>query len=153
MRRKTVRWALMALTVAVAGLARGQAAEDDKALKEDLRNLQGKWEHTFTAEEVKGVLNFPVGMRKLHEVRGNSERVTRYAPDGTAFRVNVVDFRLERRGEERVLFWFNGKVTEGDGAGELFQDGSFVYRLEGDRWTETLPDGETIVWKRVKDKK
>jgi hypothetical protein len=143
----------MVLTVAVAGLARGQSAEDDKALKEDLRNLQGKWEHTFTAEEVKGLLNFPVGMRKFHEVRGNSERVTWYAPDGTAVRVNVVDFRLERRGEERVLSWFNGKVTEGDGAGELFQDGSSVYRLEGDRWTETLPDGQTIVWKRVKDKK
>ena len=154
MRTKAVWWMLLAVTLAAAGLARGQSADDDKALKEDLRNLQGKWEHTFTADEVKGLLaGFPVGARKVHEVRGNTERVTWYAPDGTAVRVNVVDLRLERRGEDRVCSWFNGKITEGDGAGEAFQDGSFVYRLEGDSWTETLPDGGSIVWKRLKDKK
>jgi hypothetical protein len=83
--------------------------------------------------------------------------------DGKIFAVNVVDFKLEKRrpwwtsnweGAEQVFIWSNGKVTEGEYKGKPFADGSCVYKLEGDEWTEFLPnDLGKVVWKRVKEKK
>jgi hypothetical protein len=123
-------------------------SDDDKALKEDLRHLQGKWEYTFKEGEVNA------GIRKVKEIKDNKETVTWYLPDGKVFAVNVVDFKLEKKGDDRVFSWSNGKVVEGENKGAPFEDCSCVYKLEGDEWTEYLPnDLGKVVWKSVKEKK
>jgi hypothetical protein len=123
-------------------------SDDERVLKEDLRHLQGKWEHTFKEGEPNA------GIRKRIEIENNKQTVTWYLPDGHVFAVNVVDFKLEMKGKRRVFSWFNGKVVEGVYKGQPFQDGSCVYELPGDEWTETLPFGDAkIVWKRIKEKK
>ncbi len=123
-------------------------SEDDKALKEDLRNLQGKWEHTFKDGEGNA------HVRKVKEIKDNKETVTWYLPDGQVFAVNEVEFKLEMKGKLRIFSWTNGKIVEGEHKGETFADGSFIYKLDGDEWAEELRIGdEKIVWKRVKEKK
>lgn len=107
-------------------------SNNDAALKEDLRGLQGKWEYTFKEGEVNA------GIRKVHEIEGTKDTVTWYLMDGRIFAVNVVDFKLELRRPwlttsweraERVFVWSNGKVTEGQFKGRPFADGSCVYKL------------------------
>jgi hypothetical protein len=127
----------------------GLVRADDKpagadALKEDLRNLQGKWEYTFKDQDGQVIL------RKVKEVKDNTERVTWYAPDGTVRAVNTVEFKLEARGKDRVFSYFNGKVVEGPAKGQPFQGGSFSYALDGDTWTEIDESGVRYAWKRVK---
>jgi hypothetical protein len=110
--------------------------------------LQGKWEHTFKEGEPNA------GIRKVIEIENDKQTVTWYLPDGEVFAVNVVDFKLEMKGKLRIFSWFNGKIVEGPYKGRPFQDGSCVYTLGVDEWTEVLPFGDTkIVWKRVKAKK
>jgi hypothetical protein len=139
---------LLPLLVLSAPAREEKQSDDEKALKEDLRKLQGKWEHTFKEGEVNA------GIRKVKEIKDNKETVTWYLPDGKIFAVNVVDFKLEMKGEHHIFSWSNGKVVEGEYKGQPFQDGSCVYKLDGDEWTEMLPDGDgIIVWKRVKEKK
>jgi hypothetical protein len=130
-------------------------SNNDASLKEDLRRLQGKWEYTFKEGEVNA------GIRKVHEIEGTKDTVTWYLMDGRIFAVNVGDFKLDWRRPwfttsweraERVFVWSNGKVTEGQYKGAPFADGWCVYKLEGDEWTEYLPDGlGKVVWKRVKE--
>ena len=144
MRQRIVWCVLVTLALGVAGQVLARQSEDDKALKEDLKKLQGKWEYTFDAGDLKG-------LRKVKEIKGNTERVSWYTPDGKLFCVNKVEFKLQKQGDDRVFSWFNGTVTEGEGKGTAFADGSFVYRLEGDRWIESGSDGQAREWKRVKD--
>lgn len=130
------------------GLIGSGAADDPKdggALKEDLRKLEGKWEHTFKDKDGKALV------RKVKEVKGNTEKVTWYLPDGTVHMVNTVDFKLEMRGKDKVFSYFNGKVVEGPAKGQEFQSGSFVYTLDGDTWTEVTETGEKFPWRRVKE--
>src|SRR5262249_906040 len=91
-------------------------------------------------------------VRKVKEVKDNTERVTWYGPDGAVLLVNTVDFKLERKGKDREFSYFNGKVVEGPDKGRPFESGSFIYTLEGDAWTGVEKWGEKFAWKRVKDK-
>jgi hypothetical protein len=128
--------------------ARGGNADDEKALKEDLRKLQGKWEHNFKNDKVNA------NIRKVKEIKGNKESVTWYDPDGKIVAANKADFKLEIKGKQRVFSWSNGKIVDSEYRERPFQDGSFVYKLEGDKWIEMLPAGKgQIVWRRVKEKK
>jgi hypothetical protein len=139
---------LLPLLVLPAPAREEKQSDDEKALKEDLRNLQGKWEYTFKEGEANA------GIRKVKEIKDNKETVTWYNPEGKVFLVNEVDFKLERKGKLRIFSWSNGKVVEGELKGSPFEDGSFLYELEGDEWRELLPVGDgKIVWKRVKEKK
>jgi hypothetical protein len=139
---------LLPLLVVPAPARDEKESDAEKALKEDLRKLQGKWEYTFKEGEANA------GIHKVKEIKDNKETVTWYDPDGKVLLVNEVDFKLERKGKLRIFSWSNGKVVEGELKGATFEDGSFVYELDGDDWTEMLPVGDAkIVWKRVKEKK
>ncbi len=141
---------LVALVVILLGLVPGRIwADEDKDLKEDLRKLQGKWEYTFKDEQGKAVV------RKVKEIKDEKETVTWYLPDGKVYQVNRVDIKLEKKGKDRILTYSNWKFLEGPDKGrEIEGKGSFVYKLDGDTWTEILETGEgEIQWKRVKEKK
>jgi len=112
-------------------------------LMEDLRNLQGMWEHTFKDRDGNPV-------RKVKDLKANTERVTWYAADGAILLVNTVEFRLGMKGNEKVFTYFNGMVVDGPPKGTPFESGSYSYTLEGDEWTEIMTSGEKFVWKRVK---
>jgi hypothetical protein len=66
-----------------------------------------------------------------------------------------VDIKLEKKGKDRIFTYTNWKFLEGPNKGaELEGKGSFVYKLDGDTWTEILETGQgEIQWKRVKEKK
>ena len=111
----------------------------------DLARLAGTWESTYRDP------NGQVTMYKVKQIVGTTETVTWYRPDGTAFRVNRVQFELEQRGPDRVFRYFNGWATDGfGGAGQPFPSGEYVYMLDGDMWTEYEPTGGVIVWTRRK---
>lgn len=154
MKGKIFSGRLLALVVIFLGLAQGKIwAEEDKDLKEDLRKLQGKWEHTFTVKGEQG----EVEIRKVKEIKDEKETVTWYLPGGKVYQVNQVDIKLEKKGKDRIFTYTNWKFLEGPNKGmELEGKGSFVYKLDGDTWTEVVEtdEGKTeIQWKRVKEKK
>jgi len=107
----------------------------------DLERLAGGWECTFRDPAGR------VTMRKVKLIVGTTETATWYRPDGTVFRVNRVEFRLEARGRAPVFRYFNGWVVDGPGAGQPFPGGEYEYTLDGDTWTEFDPGGP-IVWTR-----
>jgi len=107
----------------------------------DLERLAGTWECTF--RDPTGRVN----MHKVKQIAGTTETATWYRPDGTAFRTNRVEFRLDVRGSNKVFRYFNGWVMDGPGPGQPFPSGEYVYTLEGDTWTEFDPGGP-IVWTR-----
>jgi hypothetical protein len=108
----------------------------------ELERLAGTWESTFRDPTGR------VTMYKVKEIRGTTETVTWYRPDGSVFQVNRVEFRLEERGPNKVFRYFNGWVTHGPGPGQPFPPGEYLYTLEGDAWTEYEPSGGVIVWTR-----
>lgn len=125
-----------------------KTSDGNQGLKEDLRKLQGKWEHTFKGEGVNP------GIRKVKEIKGNKEIVTWYGADGKIVAANTADIKLEMKGKDRILVWSNGKIVDGQYKERTFKDGSFVYKFEGDDWVEMLPrGGGKIVWKRLKEEK
>jgi hypothetical protein len=126
------------------GAVRAGEPNDERALKADLGKLEGKWEFTFTDKDGKVVV------RKVKEIKSNNEKVTWYLPDNTIYAVNTVEFRLEAKGKDKMYRYFNGKVVDGPAKGEKFPDGSFLYSLDGDTWTEITDSGEKFAWKRVK---
>jgi hypothetical protein len=107
----------------------------------DLDRLAGEWESTFHDPTGR------VTMRKVKQIRGNTETATWYRPDGSVFRANRVELRLDTRGGDKVFRYFNGVVLVGPDAGQPFPSGEYVYTLEGDTWTEFDPGG-LIVWTR-----
>lgn len=107
----------------------------------DLERLAGEWECTFRDPTGR------VTMHKVKQVRGTTETATWYRPDGSVFRANRVEFRLDVRGGDKVFRYFNGVVLVGPDAGQPFPSGEYVYTLEGDTWTEFDPGG-LIVWTR-----
>jgi hypothetical protein len=154
MKGKIFSGGLLALIVILLGLAQGKTwAEEDKDLKEDLRKLQGKWEHTFT---VKGEQGGEIEIRKVKEIKDEKETVTWYLPGGKVYQVTQVDIKLEKKGKDRIFIYSNWKYLEGPEKGKEFRGkvGSFVYKIDGDTWTEVLETGQgEIQWKRVKEKK
>jgi hypothetical protein len=155
MKGKVLVGGLVALIVVLLGLAQGKIrAEEDKDLKEDLRKLQGKWEHAFT---VKGEQGREIEIRKVKEIKDEKETVTWYLPGGKVYQVNQVDIKLEKKGKDRIFTYTNWKFLEGPDKGkEIPGKGSFVYKIDGDVWTEVAEtdDGKIEVqWKRVKEKK
>jgi len=133
-----------AVILGSVGAAPADEPNDKRALKADLGKLEGNWEFTFTDKDGNVV------GRKVKEIKGNNEKVTWYLPDNTVFSVNTVEFKLEAKGKDKVFQYFNGKVVEGAAKGEKFADGSFLYSLDGDTWTEITGSGEKFAWKRVK---
>jgi len=126
-------------------LLRGKPAADLGLVvgppKSDLEQLAGSWECTFRD---------PAGnvfMHKVKQIAGTTETATWYRPDGSVFRVNRVEFELGVRGTNKVFRYFNGWVVDGQGAGQPFPSGEYVYTLEGDTWTEYDPGG-VIEWTR-----
>ncbi len=156
MKAKIMFGGFPALVVIFLGLSQGKVwAEEDKDLKEDLRKLQGKWEHTFTFNTEQGDLE----IRKVKEIKNETETVTWYLPDGKVYLVSQVDIKLEKKGKDRIFTYSNWKFLEGPEKGkEIPGKGSFVYKLSGDTWTEVVETDEgttkvEIQWKRVKEKK
>lgn len=151
MNRRLLLAGFLATTVGLLGLAPWKTwAEEDKDLKEDLRKLQGKWEYTFEDEQGKVVI------RKVKEIKDETETVTWYLPDGKVYQVNRVDIKLEKKGRDRILTYSNWKYLEGPEKGKEIKGkiGSFVYKIDGDAWTEVLEMGQgELKWKRVKEKK
>lgn len=145
---------ILACVIGASFVALGATRADDKsgdadALKADLRKLQGKWESTFKDKDGK------VTLRKVKEIKDNTERVTWYEADGTVRMVNTVEFKLEMKEKDKVYNYSNGKIVEGPSKGGSFPSGSYSYTLEGDTWTEISTSGNKREWKRVKgsDKK
>jgi hypothetical protein len=144
----------LVVLVGFFGFVQGKIwAEEDKDLKEDLRKLQGKWEHTFTVKGEQGEIK----IRKVKEIKDKTETVTWYLPDGKVYQVNQVDIKLEKKGKDRILTYSNWKFLEGPQKGKVIPGkGSYVYKIDGDVWTEVVEteDGKIeIQWKRVKEKK
>ncbi len=109
----------------------------------DLERLAGRWECTFRDQTGR------VYMHKVKEINGNSETATWYRPDGSVFRINRVEFQLDLRGQQKIFRYFNGWASDGNGVGQPFPSGEYVYTLEGDTWTEFDPGGN-IVWTRMR---
>jgi hypothetical protein len=112
------------------------------AARTDLERLAGTWETTFRDPAGR------VSMHKVKVITGTTETASWYRPDGSAFRVNRVEFALDVRDSKKVFRYFNGWVVDGPGAGQPFPSGEYVYTLEGDTWTEFEPSGGVIVWTR-----
>jgi hypothetical protein len=141
---------LLALVVVVLGLAQSKTwAAEDEDLQADLRQLQGKWEYTFKDNQGNVIV------RKVKEIKDETETVTWHLPSGKVYQVNWVDFKLERKGKDRILTYSNWKYLEGPDKGKEVPGkiGSFAYRIEGDTWM-TLETGiGEIPWQRVKEGK
>jgi hypothetical protein len=139
--------ALAALFLGLVPLKAWAGEEED--LKADLRKLQGKWEYTFKDEQGKFVV------RKVKEIKDETETVTWYLPSGKVYQVNRVDIKLEMKGKDRIFTYSNWKYLEGPEKGREIPGkiGSLVYKLDGDTWTEVVETGGEIEWKRVKEKR
>ena len=130
-----------------ASLQAQEVKAPDEALAKDLELLQGKWE-LFHGTEVP--------FHSTKEIKGNQETVRRYdAKTGKLIREHTVEFALARSGEVRVFTFYPV-------GGDPKQGGSFVYKLDGDKFYDIpgLLQGETYrnyqdspqlwLWKKVK---
>ncbi len=120
---------------------------------QDLPALQGRWEQ-LPDEPGRGAAR----QRVVKEVKGNSETVTTYGPDGQVVQAQTAQFRLSRSGLVGVYTVEQTKITRGAGEGRAATQApmSFVYRIHGDRFDEVwglLPgqeEREVVVkrWRR-----
>jgi hypothetical protein len=113
-------------------------------LMDDFLRLQGTWEYTFRNDDGQVIV------RKVKEIKGRSETTTWYSPDGSVQQVSVVQFALEVRGPNRVFRYFSGSTYKGQDRIGSIADGSFVYTLDGEVWTEIDPSGRAFSWRRAK---
>ena len=158
------------LVVVLAALLAGAdlvAAADkpagDKAVKEDLAKIQGKWK---TTREFDPTGQGPGG--KMHrwtkEIDGNKETITIARKDGEVVAAWTVDIKVSRTGLVRIFTFTNVRVTAGPRKGETFlkdQEVSYIYTVKGDTFAEaqgflgsandTEAKGEPTLtlWKRV----
>jgi hypothetical protein len=126
-------------------------AEDDEALAQDLKLLQGKWEMLH--------VNDAAGKPTLHsvkEIEGNRETLRRYdVKTGKLLREHTVEFKLSKSGDVHVFTFY---AVGGDPS----QGASFVYKVDADNFYDVpgLLQGDThrnyqdspsvFRWKRVK---
>jgi hypothetical protein len=133
--------------------AGGEGKPDGEAaiLKDDLRNLQGRWEL---------VLKFQGRtIRSVQSIEGNKSTVTRYDEKGAVLEAHSADFTLSISGRTRIFTYFNYEVTAGPNKGRRGPQRAFVYRVDGDSFFEArgllVDQGEPVAlsrWKRVKER-
>ncbi len=125
---------------------------DEKALKDDLAKIQGRWSRTGKDQTGNSY-------RGLKEITGNKETVT-FSLDGDVKHVHTVDFKLDRTGKVRTFTYSNMEITEGPNKGVIVEgDRTYIYAVKGNHFVEV--DGlllgaeeeepSIVIWDRVKD--
>jgi hypothetical protein len=121
------------------------------ASADELESLAGRFERTVANEA--GTM-----FRIVKDVAGDQSTVTTYDDVGRVVMAHTSTIKVEKRGDVRVLTFFDLKVTAGPGKGsEQKGPQSYVYRLHNDIFAEAwgLLEGDTsppriIYWKRQK---
>jgi hypothetical protein len=96
--------------IAIAGIGfatggEGKADGEAAILKDDLRNLQGRWELVL---KVQGRT-----VRSVQGIDGNKSTVTRYDEKGGVLEAHTADFTLSISGRTRIFTYFNYEITAG----------------------------------------
>ena len=133
-------------------LGRQLSADEDSAA--ELKRIEGCFERKF--QNAAGTT-----FRVLREVAGDQSRVTTWDDVGNVVESHTSTIKVEKRGSVRVLSFFNLTVTAGPHKGHVdFATNSYIYRLEGDTFTEAwgLLEGDSspprmFQWQRCKDAK
>lgn len=100
-------------------------AEASADLVEDLEIMQGDW-------EMKAMQNGDE--YRLHKIiAGNVDTLSVYR-NGSLIQKQTATLELKEMGPVKVYHWTNGKMIVGPSAGTSFADGSFIYRLDKNRW-------------------
>lgn len=123
-------------------------------LKADLAALQGKWELATTTRP--GVQK---RLRLEKEVKGDQETLSVYDLEGKLLQAGRSTIKLSEVGPVRVLTFSGGEIIDGlDKGRKQEKPRSYVYRLDGDEWTEVVgvlttedPKDEPYLtkWKRM----
>jgi len=147
-------WMFACIAMAGTGLAAsGESKLDGEAaiLKDDLRNLQGRWELTL---KFRGRT-----VRSVQSIEGNKSTVTRYDEKGAVLEAHTAGFTLSISGRTRIFTYFNCEVTAGPNKGRRVPQRAFVYRVDGDSFFEArgllVDQGESVAlnrWKKVKER-
>jgi|SRR4051794_31377594 len=141
---------LFILSAMLGGIAR--SADEDSAA--ELKRIGGRFERLF--QNAAGTT-----FRAVKEVDGDQSSVTTFDDVGNVVESHGSTIKTEKRGDVRVLSFFNFVVTAGPDKGHVeLGTSSYIYRLDGDTFTEVwgLLDGDDspprmFQWRRIKDAK
>src|SRR5688500_9464844 len=122
-----------AVVIAVFGLLILTApsfARGDEESDAELLRLQGRYERTFKNEA-------GTEFRTIKDVAGDQSTVTTYDDVGNVIESHTSSFKVEKRGEVRVLSFFNLLVTTGAAKGrQQFETRSYIYRANDEQFAE-----------------
>jgi hypothetical protein len=132
----------------LAPLSVGFADDEREA---EVRKLQGRYERTFKNDA-------GTEFRVIKDVAGDQSTVTTYDDVGNVIEAHTSTFKVEKRGEVRVLSFFNVLVTAGAAKGrQIHETQSYIYRASDDHFAEVWGLLESdpspprmFIWKRVK---
>jgi len=139
--------------VGTALAAGGEGKPDSEAaiLKDDLRNLQGRWELVLKSRGRS--------VRSIQSIEGNKSTVTRYDEKGAVLEAHTAEFTLSISGRARIFSYFNYVFTAGPDKGRRGPERAYIYRVDGDWFFEArgllVDQGEGVRlnrWKRVKER-
>ena len=126
-------------------------ASGDDEREAEIRKLQGRYERRFTNDA-------GTEFRTIKDVAGDQETVTTYDDVGNVIEAHTSSIKVEKRGEVRVLSFYNVTVTAGPAKGrQLAETRSYIYRASDDHFAEVWGLLESdpspprmLIWKRVK---
>ena len=138
--------AICVLIASIQPLALGDEESDA-----EIRRLQGRYERTFKNDA-------GTEFRTIKDVAGNQSTVTTYDDVGNVIEAHTSSFKVEKRGEIRVLSFFNVLVTAGAAKGrQVLETQSYIYRASDEQFAEVWGLLESdpspprmFIWKRVK---
>ena len=123
----------------------------DEQSEAEPRRLQGRYERRFTNDA-------GTEFRTIKDVAGDQETVTTYDDVGNVVEAHTSSIKVEKRGEVRVLSFYNVTVTAGPAKGrQLAETRSYIYRASDEHFAEVWGLLESdpgpprmLIWKRVK---
>jgi RNA polymerase sigma factor (sigma-70 family) len=135
--------------------------QEKKAERTDLGKLQGKWELVYMSEREKAP-------RWFKEIKDSNEIVWILDQNGKLIYRHRAEIKLGKTGEVKLFTYFNKMVEDlQGGAPTPDKGGSYIYRLEGDKFAEAhgfltdLYDPQAkdvepattslLIWQRVKE--
>jgi len=127
----------LALLMAAGCAGKSHPAEQNgRTAGGDASQLQGTWEQRPEEGAGAAAANTPK-QRVVKQIRGDTETVTTYGPNGQVVHAQTARFRLSRSGDVPVYTFFDRRITAGPEQGRA-EDASksFVYRLRGDEFDE-----------------
>ena len=123
---------LIGATLLIVGCAHKNNHTTNADGGDEAGQLQGTWEQ----RPEEGPAAAP-RQRVVKEVKGDTETVTTYGPDGKVVHAQTAKFKLGRSGRVPVYTFFDRRITAGPETGRSdASPRSYVYRLRNDEFDE-----------------